>query len=156
MLEAVAGWPARDVWGQATANGKGCMNKTAGFGKLALQCNMKSRDFAAGQAKCSLMIRPDPGPAIHGPLTTLPGTASAAVSFVGPSFLGGDGTMRKTISLLAVTGALMALAACNTTTEQKAAAGAIGGAVVAGPVGAAVGGAAGAVAGHVQDDAAKH
>jgi hypothetical protein len=60
--------------------------------------------------------------------------------------------MRKTISLLAATAALMGLAACNTTTEQKAAAGAVGGAVVAGPVGAAVGGAAGAVAGHAQNE----
>ena len=64
--------------------------------------------------------------------------------------------MRKTMSLLAIAGALVGLAACNTTTEQKAAAGAVGGAVVAGPVGAAVGGAAGAVAGHVTDDSKKH
>jgi hypothetical protein len=155
MLEAVAGWPARDVWGQATANGKGCMNKTARFGKLVVQCSMKSRDFAAGLAKCSLMIRLDPAPAIHGPLTTLPGTPSLAVSFVRPSFATGDRTMRKTISLLVAAAALTSLAACNTTTEQKAAAGAVGGAVVAGPVGAAVGGAAGAVAGHVQDDTKK-
>ena len=63
--------------------------------------------------------------------------------------------MRTTLSLLAVAGTLAALGACSTTTEQKAAAGAVGGAVVAGPVGAAVGGAAGAVAGHVQEDAAK-
>ena len=64
--------------------------------------------------------------------------------------------MRKTIGMIAVTAALLALGACNTTTEQKAAAGAVGGAVVAGPVGAVVGGAAGAVAGHVQDDGSKH
>jgi osmotically inducible lipoprotein OsmB len=63
--------------------------------------------------------------------------------------------MRKSLSLLAVTGALIALGACNTTTEQKAASGAVAGAVVAGPVGAAVGGAAGAVAGHVQKEADK-
>lgn len=63
--------------------------------------------------------------------------------------------MRKTLSLIAVAGALMALGACATNTEQKAAAGAVGGAVVAGPVGAAVGGAAGAVAGHVQEDNSK-
>lgn len=63
--------------------------------------------------------------------------------------------MRKTLSLILVAGALTALGACSTTTEQKAAAGAVGGAVVAGPVGAAVGGAAGAVAGHVQNDADK-
>ena len=60
--------------------------------------------------------------------------------------------MRKTIGLIAVAGALLGLAACNTTTEQKAAAGAVGGAVVAGPVGAAVGGAAGAVAGKATEE----
>ena len=59
--------------------------------------------------------------------------------------------MRKTLGLIAVAGALTALAACNTTTEQKAAAGAVGGAVVAGPVGAAVGGAAGTVVGKATD-----
>jgi outer membrane lipoprotein SlyB len=63
--------------------------------------------------------------------------------------------MRKSFSLLVVAGALMALGACNTTTEQKAGAGAVAGAVVGGPVGAAVGGAAGAVAGHAQDDTSK-
>jgi hypothetical protein len=63
--------------------------------------------------------------------------------------------MRKTLTLLIVTGALAGLAACSSTTEEKAGAGAVGGAVVGGPVGAAVGGTAGAVAGHVQDDANK-
>ena len=63
--------------------------------------------------------------------------------------------MRKTLSLLAITGAALALTACSTTTEQKAGAGAVAGAVVAGPVGAAVGGAAGAIAGHAQTEAAK-
>ena len=63
--------------------------------------------------------------------------------------------MRKIISLFIVAGALVALGACSTTTEQKAGAGALAGAVVGGPVGAAVGGAAGAVAGQVQDNAAK-
>jgi|GEM_PF-2987928 len=63
--------------------------------------------------------------------------------------------MRSMLNLLVVAGALSALAACNTTTEQKAGAGAVAGAVVAGPVGAAVGGAAGAVAGHVQADSSK-
>ncbi|MBN8528182.1 MAG: hypothetical protein J0M36_02970 [Caulobacterales bacterium] len=43
--------------------------------------------------------------------------------------------------------ALLMLAACGTTIEQKAATGAVAGAVVAGPVGAAVGGAAGAAVG---------
>jgi uncharacterized membrane protein len=63
--------------------------------------------------------------------------------------------MRKTLSLIVVAASLMALGACNTTTEQKAASGAVAGAVVAGPVGAVVGGAGGAVAGHVQDDSSK-
>jgi hypothetical protein len=63
--------------------------------------------------------------------------------------------MRKTLSLLAIAGAALALSACSTTTEQKAGAGAVAGAVVAGPVGAAVGGAAGAVAGHVQNESSK-
>lgn len=63
--------------------------------------------------------------------------------------------MRKTLSLFVVAGALVALGACNTTTEQKAGAGAVAGAVVAGPVGAAVGGAAGAIAGHAQTEAAE-
>jgi outer membrane lipoprotein SlyB len=63
--------------------------------------------------------------------------------------------MRKPLSLIVVAGALMALGACNTTTEQKAGAGAVAGAVVAGPVGAAVGGAAGAVAGHAQTESEK-
>jgi outer membrane lipoprotein SlyB len=59
--------------------------------------------------------------------------------------------MRKTLMLLAAAGALTALSACNTTTEQKAASGAVAGAVVGGPVGAAVGGAAGAVVGKATD-----
>ena len=63
--------------------------------------------------------------------------------------------MRKTLSLIVAAGALLALGACNTTTEQKAASGAVAGAVVGGPVGAAVGGAAGAVAGGVQEESSK-
>jgi osmotically inducible lipoprotein OsmB len=63
--------------------------------------------------------------------------------------------MRKSLNLIVVAGALMALGACSSTTEQKAGAGAVAGAVVGGPVGAAVGGAAGAVAGHVQTEAAE-
>ena len=63
--------------------------------------------------------------------------------------------MHNTLILLTVSGALLILGACSTTTEQKAASGAVAGAVIAGPVGAAVGGAAGAVAGHVQTEAAK-
>ena len=64
--------------------------------------------------------------------------------------------MRKTIGLIVAASALIGLSACNTTTEQKAAAGAVGGAVVAGPVGAAVGGAAGAVAGKATENEKKH
>ena len=52
--------------------------------------------------------------------------------------------MRKLITPLAAGSLLLALAACGTTGEQRAATGAIAGAVVAGPVGAVVGGAAGA------------
>lgn len=63
--------------------------------------------------------------------------------------------MSKTLVILAASSALLSLGACSTTTEQKAASGAVAGAVIAGPVGAAVGGAAGAVAGHVQTEAAK-
>lgn len=59
--------------------------------------------------------------------------------------------MRKTLSLLALAGALVSLGACATNTEEKAAVGAGAGAIVAGPVGAAVGGAAGAVVGHVEN-----
>lgn len=50
------------------------------------------------------------------------------------------------VAATAIAGALI-LSACGTTTEQKAATGAVAGAVVAGPVGAAVGGAAGAAVG---------
>jgi outer membrane lipoprotein SlyB len=63
--------------------------------------------------------------------------------------------MRKMLSLVVLAGALSALAACSSSTEEKAGAGAVGGAVIGGPVGAAVGGAAGAVAGHVQEDSSK-
>lgn len=52
----------------------------------------------------------------------------------------------------AMAGAALAVAACGTTIEQKAATGAVAGAVVGGPVGAAVGGAAGAAVGHATDD----
>ena len=43
--------------------------------------------------------------------------------------------------------AVLMLAGCGATIEQKAATGAVAGAVVAGPVGAVVGGAAGAAVG---------
>jgi outer membrane lipoprotein SlyB len=59
--------------------------------------------------------------------------------------------MRRAFALLAATGALVGLAACGHTTEQKTASGAVAGAVVGGPVGAAVGGAAGNVVGHATD-----
>jgi osmotically inducible lipoprotein OsmB len=56
--------------------------------------------------------------------------------------------MRKTLSLLAVAGAVLTLAAplaaCGHNTEQRAATGAVAGAVVGGPVGAVVGAGAGA------------
>jgi osmotically inducible lipoprotein OsmB len=54
----------------------------------------------------------------------------------------------KSAAVLAVAG--LALAACGSTIEQKAATGAVAGAVVGGPVGAAVGGAAGAAVGQAQ------
>jgi outer membrane lipoprotein SlyB len=54
--------------------------------------------------------------------------------------------MRNSLTAL-VLGLSFAVAGCGTTTEQKAASGAIAGAVVGGPVGAAVGGAAGTVVG---------
>jgi hypothetical protein len=60
--------------------------------------------------------------------------------------------MRTMFLMLATAGALTTLAACGTTTEQKAATGAVAGAVVGGPVGAAVGGAAGAAVGHATKD----
>ncbi len=61
--------------------------------------------------------------------------------------------MRKEHWVIAAMAATaVAVAACGTTIEQKAATGAVAGAVVAGPVGAAVGGAAGAVVGHAQDE----
>lgn len=59
--------------------------------------------------------------------------------------------MKSALLILAALGASVSLSACNTTTEQKAASGAVAGAVVAGPVGAAIGGAAGAVAGKATD-----
>ena len=53
--------------------------------------------------------------------------------------------------ILAAASATLALGACGTTTEQKAASGAVAGAVVGGPIGAAVGGAAGAIVGKATD-----
>ncbi len=59
--------------------------------------------------------------------------------------------MRKALALLSACGALVGVAACGHTTEQKTASGAVAGAVVGGPVGAAVGGAASNVFGHATD-----
>ena len=55
--------------------------------------------------------------------------------------------MTKTWTGVLSGAALLMLAGCGATIEQKAATGAVAGAVVAGPVGAAVGGAAGAAVG---------
>lgn len=57
----------------------------------------------------------------------------------------------KTLHLLAVTAATLALTACGHNMEQRAATGAIAGAVVAGPVGAAVGAGVGAVVDKASD-----
>jgi len=58
--------------------------------------------------------------------------------------------MRRTNTVLVLAVLALGAAACGTTTEQKAATGAVAGAVVGGPVGAAVGGAAGAAVGHAE------
>jgi hypothetical protein len=60
--------------------------------------------------------------------------------------------MRKTLSLLAIAGAALTLAACGHNMEQRAATGALGGAVVAGPVGAVAGAAGGAAVSESQDE----
>lgn len=59
--------------------------------------------------------------------------------------------MRKTLSLLAVTGLVAMLAACGHSVEQRAATGAAAGAVVGGPVGAVAGAAAGTVVSKAAD-----
>jgi osmotically inducible lipoprotein OsmB len=56
---------------------------------------------------------------------------------------------------LAVAAAALALSACGSTMEERAATGALGGAVVAGPVGAAVGAAGGAVVSSVSGEPKK-
>ncbi|HYD27837.1 hypothetical protein [Brevundimonas sp.] len=58
--------------------------------------------------------------------------------------------MKRTALVLASAVAVIGIAGCGHTIEQKAATGAIAGAVVAGPVGAAVGGAAGAAVGQAE------
>ncbi|MBB5661027.1 hypothetical protein [Brevundimonas halotolerans] len=60
---------------------------------------------------------------------------------------------RKTVMTAALISTFgLALAACGSTIEQKAATGAVAGAVVGGPVGAAVGGAAGTAVGQATKD----
>ncbi len=59
--------------------------------------------------------------------------------------------MRKVLFTLILAGLSVAASACGTTTEQRAATGAIGGAVVGGPVGAVVGAAAGTAVSAVRD-----
>jgi osmotically inducible lipoprotein OsmB len=51
--------------------------------------------------------------------------------------------MRKTLSVLAIAGIALTLAACGHNVEQRASTGAITGAVIGGPVGAAAGAAVG-------------
>lgn len=58
--------------------------------------------------------------------------------------------MTRIAMLTLMSASALALAACGTTIEQKAATGAVAGAVVGGPVGAAVGGAAGTAVGQAQ------
>ncbi len=58
--------------------------------------------------------------------------------------------MTRIATLTLMAASALALAACGTTIEQKAATGAVAGAVVGGPVGAAVGGAAGTAVGQAQ------
>ena len=53
--------------------------------------------------------------------------------------------MRKTLSLLAIAGVALTLAACGHNVEQRASTGAVTGAVLGGPVGAAAGAAVGTV-----------
>lgn len=52
--------------------------------------------------------------------------------------------MKRFAAIVVLSTAALALAACGTTRDQKAATGAVAGALVAGPVGAVVGGVAGA------------
>ncbi len=52
--------------------------------------------------------------------------------------------MKRFAAIIVMSSAALALTACGTTRDQKAATGAVAGALVAGPVGAVVGGVAGA------------
>lgn len=58
--------------------------------------------------------------------------------------------MKRIVTLTFAIASAVALAACGTTIEQRAATGAVAGAVVGGPVGAAVGAAAGTAVGQAQ------
>lgn len=62
--------------------------------------------------------------------------------------------MRPTLTL-ALAASALALGACGSTMEKKAATGALAGAAVAGPVGAVVGGAAGAATQKATEEAKK-
>ena len=81
------------------------------------------------------------------PCWTVGGTATATPTF---QPLNRRSIMRRITTLAAVAAIAAGAAACGTTTEQKAATGAVAGAVVGGPVGAAVGGAAGAAVGNAE------
>lgn len=59
--------------------------------------------------------------------------------------------MRKTLSLIAITGLAVVLSACGHNVEQRAATGAVTGAVFGGPVGAAVGAGVGVVVSKAAD-----
>ncbi len=61
-------------------------------------------------------------------------------------------TRKALMTATLLSGFGLALAACGSTIEQKAATGAVAGAVVGGPVGAAVGGAAGTAVGQATKD----
>ena len=61
-------------------------------------------------------------------------------------------TRKAPMTVTLLSGFGLALAACGSTIEQKAATGAVAGAVVGGPVGAAVGGAAGTAVGQATKD----
>jgi hypothetical protein len=60
--------------------------------------------------------------------------------------------MTRTLIAMTFAASALALGACGSTMEQRAATGAVAGAVVAGPVGAAVGGAAGAAVSRTQGE----
>ena len=60
--------------------------------------------------------------------------------------------MKTAIRLVPVAVVALALAACGTNTEQRAATGAVTGAVVGGPVGAAVGAGVGAAVSKAQGE----